>query len=146
MVLPWSWLSLFLIIALEVWAISLFFFYFESFMCLSFFSIAPYFFLAYENFGEKDSYQMNGVFILVDEKTYFCVTLSVRVIILFVGIRESWSWVHDENLNKGHNNFRKLNVNTNSIWLRFCYHGFLSYGFGRNCNHLRSMLIEILIL
>jgi hypothetical protein len=25
------------------------------------------------------------------------------------------------------------------------YHGILSYGFGRNYNHLRSMLIEILI-
>jgi hypothetical protein len=28
-------------------------------------------------------------FILVDEKTCFCVTLSVRVSIVFVGVRES---------------------------------------------------------
>ena len=58
--------------------ISLFFFfqYFRTFMCsifffsfailrasyVSFFSIAPYFFLLYKNFGEKDSWQMNVVF------------------------------------------------------------------------------------
>ena len=40
----------------------LFFCYFESFMCLSFFSIAPYFFLAYENFEKKDSWQYEWSF------------------------------------------------------------------------------------
>ena len=68
--------------------------YFETFMCLSFFSIAPYFFLAYKNFGEKDSWKIIGVFWWM-EKICFCVTLSVRASILFVGVRESWSWVHD---------------------------------------------------
>jgi hypothetical protein len=74
-----------------------------------------------ENFGEKDSWQTVGVFILGGWKTCFCATLSVRVGILFVGIRESWSWVHDENLYKGHNSLTKLNVNTSSIWLRFAF-------------------------
>jgi hypothetical protein len=31
----------------------------------------------------------DGVFIVVDEKTCFCVTLGVRVSILFVGVLES---------------------------------------------------------
>jgi hypothetical protein len=48
-------------------------------------------------------------------ETCFCATLSVRVSILFVGIRESRSWVYDENLNKGHNNLTKLNINSSSI-------------------------------
>jgi hypothetical protein len=34
-------------------------------------------------------------FILGGRKTCFCITLSVRVSILFVGVRESWSWMHD---------------------------------------------------
>ena len=67
----------------------LFFCYFESFTCLSFFSIAPYFFLAYENFGENYSWQMNGVFICWMEKSCFCVTLSVRVSIFICGC----SWI-----------------------------------------------------
>ena len=54
-------------------------------------------------------------------KKCFCVTLSVRVSILFVVIHESWLWVHDENLYKGHNNLIKLNVNISSIWLRFVF-------------------------
>jgi hypothetical protein len=82
-------------------------------------------------------------FILVDGKSCLCVTL---IGILFVGVCESWSWVHDDNLNKSHNNLTKLNVNTSSIWLRFCIMEYLSYGLGRNYNHLRSMLIKILIL
>jgi hypothetical protein len=87
-----------------------------------FFSVAPYFFLlAYENFGEKDSWQTVGVFIFGGRKICFCSTLSVRVGILFVGVRESWLWVHNENLYKGHNNLTKLNVNTSSIWLRFAF-------------------------
>ena len=80
---------------LHVFHFFLFFCYFESFMCLSFFSITPSFFLAYENFGEKDSWQMNADFILAGRKTYFWVTLCVRVSNLFVGIHESWSWVYD---------------------------------------------------
>ena len=54
---------------------------------------------------------MDGVFILVDGKTCFCVALSVRVSILFMDVRESGSWVHDENLNKGHKQFDKAQCN-----------------------------------
>jgi hypothetical protein len=40
--------------------------------CVSlFFSIAPYFFLGYENFQEEDSWQMKGVFILGGWKHVF---------------------------------------------------------------------------
>jgi hypothetical protein len=56
----------------------------------------------------------------LDGNACFCVTLSVRVSILSMGVRGSWSWMHDENLNKGHNNLTKLNVKISSIWLRFC--------------------------
>ena len=139
LVLLWSWFSLFWLIALEVWAIFLSSFFsilwnlhvfhsFSSFLLLFwelhvslFFSIAPYFFLAYENFGENYSWQMNGVFIWWMEKACFCVTLSVRVSILFVGVRVSWSWAHDKNLNKGQNNLTKLNAITSSIWVRFLH-------------------------
>ena len=58
---------------------------------------------------------MNGVIIWWTEKACLCVTLSVRVSSLFVGVHESGSWVHDENLNKGHNNLKKLNAQTSRI-------------------------------
>jgi hypothetical protein len=58
---------------------------------------------------------MDGVFIFVDGKACFSVTLNVRVNILFVGVCGFWSWVDDENLNKGHNSLTKLNVKTSSI-------------------------------
>ena len=70
---------------------------------------SSYLLLAYENPFFREifmkiwmEYLFNG-----QKKTYFCATLSVRVSILFVGVRESWSWVHDENLNKGHKQFDK---------------------------------------
>jgi hypothetical protein len=53
------------------------------------------------------------------EKCMLCITLSVRVSNFFVGVCVSWSWVHGENLNTGHNNLTKLNAQTSSIWLRF---------------------------
>jgi hypothetical protein len=39
-----------------------------------------------------------------------CETLQ-----LFMGVHVSMSWVHDKNLNTGHNNLTKLNDQTSSI-------------------------------
>jgi hypothetical protein len=89
-----------------------------SFLLL--FSIAHTFLWHMKTF-ERDTHVIwMEYFYLVDKKTCFCVTLSIGVSILYVGVCESWSWVYDENLNKGHNNLTKLNVITSSIWLRFC--------------------------
>jgi hypothetical protein len=55
-----------------------------------YFFIAHTLFLAKMRNLEREVHNTSdGVFILVDGKTCFCVTLSVRVIILFVGVRES---------------------------------------------------------
>jgi hypothetical protein len=51
-------------------------------MDIYFFSIDHTFLLAYENFRER-LMKMNEVFIFVDEKTCFCVTLSVRVNVFY---------------------------------------------------------------
>jgi hypothetical protein len=54
------------------------------------FSIAYTLFLAkMKNLEREVNNTSDGVFILVDGKACFCVTLSVRVSILFVGVRES---------------------------------------------------------
>jgi hypothetical protein len=84
-----------------------------------FFSIARTSFWHMKNFRER---------LMINEwcnlfggrKTCFCITLSVRVSSFIMGVCVSWSWVHDENLNKGHNNLTKLNMIISSIWLRFC--------------------------
>jgi hypothetical protein len=62
---------------------------------------------------------VNGILFWWTKKCMLCVTLSVRVSKLFVGVRVSWSWVHDENLNMGRTNLTKLNDQTSSIWLWF---------------------------
>ena len=73
-------------------------FYFFSFLLLfwelhvslSFFSIAPYFFLAYEKlWRERLMANEWSFYFRWTEKACFCVTLSVRVSILFVCVRES---------------------------------------------------------
>ena len=53
--------------------------------------------------------------------------------------RESWSWKHEKNSLKVHNNLTKLNAKTSSI----CVHGFQgvsSYGFGRTLAYQRGAL------
>jgi hypothetical protein len=77
---------------------------------------------------------VNGVLLFGGCMAYFCETLSVRVIILFLGctwilIMGAWQESHT-----GHNNLTKLNMITSSIWLRFlrCV---MSHGFGRTYHH-----------
>ena len=72
------------------------------------------------------------------KKTYFCATLSVRVSILFVGVRESWSWVHDENLNKGHKQFDKAQHDNKQHMTKVLYLQNMSYGFGRKYKSPRN--------
>jgi hypothetical protein len=90
--------------------------FFFSFFSL--FSIAHTILFGTWNFWERHMINEWSNY-LVDGKNMLCVTLNVRVSSLFVGVRVSWSWVHDENVNMGHNNFGKLNAQTSSIWLRF---------------------------
>ena len=70
-----------------------------------FFQYSPILFVAYENFGEKDSWQMNGVFILGGRKTCFCVTLSVRVSI--------YLWVY---VNLDHGCMTRISTRVTTIW------------------------------
>jgi hypothetical protein len=63
---------------------------------LMLFGMEIFFFIAYtlflakmKNLEREVNNTSDGVFILVDGKACLCVTLSVRVSILFVGVRES---------------------------------------------------------
>ena len=93
---------------LEPSCVSFFFFFSFAILrasCVSFFSIGPYFFLTCENFREKDSWQMNGVFILGEQKTCFCITLSVRVTF--------YLWVF---VNLDHGCMTRISIRVTKIW------------------------------
>ena len=94
---------------LEPSCVLLFFFFSFAILRASyvslFFQYSPILFLAYENFGEKDSWQMNGVFILGGRKTCFCVTFSVRVNI--------YLWVY---VNLDHGCMTRISTRVTTIW------------------------------
>ena len=53
--------------------------------------------------------------------------------------RESWSWKHEKNSLKGHNNLTKLNAKTKSICVS-SFNDISSYGFGRTLAYQRGAL------
>jgi hypothetical protein len=134
------WLSFFAFI-LEIWAILLF--VFSSLLAWSFFSNALYhgFFLDSSYFFsvKKDLLKRVmtcgwSIYLIGGRIACFCVTLSVRVSILFLEctwilIMSAWRESH-----MGHNNLTKLNVIASSIWLRFLQWK-MSYGSGRIYHH-----------
>ena len=158
-VLLWSWLSLSFwrnAFYFKVWTILFVSFlhavwhafcFLSCFLAWIYFLAYPILFFWHMKTFERDSCQIIGVFFyLVDGKTCFCVTLSVRVSILFYGC--TWilimgSWRESR---QGSQQFDKAQCKYKQHMTKVLYHGILSYGLGRNYNHLRSMLIEILIL
>jgi hypothetical protein len=105
------------------------YFFLSCSLVWKYFLHSPYFSF-YQNLEREVHNTSDGVFILVDGIACFCVTLSVKVNILFVGVCEFRSWEYETSLNI---DIRAWQNSTQSkrLCVRFISRSNV-YGFGRN--------------
>ena len=114
----------------------LFFQYLDLHVSIYFFSIAHASLFFNKNWRERDQHILWS-FYFVEWMDGTMLTSHRSIARGMLCARESWSWKHEKNSLKGHNNLTKLNAKTSSI----CVHGFQgvsSYVFGRTLAYQRG--------